>query len=404
MKLKSSFLLFMQAFLLINAEIISDVPLERELQITESSTDRTVPSDFFCNKEMMLSYGLLGNIKPSAVPHKYCPGIKSNCCTLQDADTSMYFWTTDSKLRVERYYEVFLYLIKYILGYSAEVSLLAKDFSTSSISTCKDAANDYMQMNLNPKLASVIYGTFADTVKSLGDLRRGFFCILCDAVTQKSLKDYWGIVNLAYSDRIYFSNDFCVKLVDQSIQSSYFLITFIQRFSNNLAKLINCKLGTKSSISYDLSFEKTQQIKNCFFFKNKYFFFFCEYYCSRFHLTKPSDLIDNEISELKKFFVLIRDNKDKVFYNPSNNILIGGFYVEKYVTENLDAVEKTKVFFPAAATHVMDLSTYETDVIYDGGMDPWDSVESSGYEMVISGELKLTAKVFLGILMFWLIK
>lgn len=366
----------------------STPPPERKL-VTQTNID----PNFTCNQEMMLSYGLQGNTKPQNIPHKYCPGITSNCCTIQDADTTMYLWTTDSKQRVERFYEVYLYMLKYLLGYSQEVALLAKDFATSNISRCKSAANDFLSMNLNPKLTSIIYGSFADSVVALGNMRKGFYCIICDALTQQSLKDFWSITNLFYNDRVYFSKEFCQTLVDKTIQSSYFAVTYIKRFADDTATLLSCKTGGQSSTQFEVSFYRKQQVKNCFFFRTKYFFFFCENYCERFDMVKPSDLLDNDVAELKKFFQLIKDSKERAFYNPNNNILSAGSYEERFVTEQLDYVGNTKVFFPAATSHQVDLSKFTTDVVYNGGMNPWKSVEGSLYEMIIAGAGVWAARV-----------
>ena len=414
MKLKSSFLFFTILSTLTFCELMPSVKMRRKLDdstaTTTSSTIPTttssdpIPSDFACNQELMLSYGFSGNTKPSSFPHKYCPGVKSNCCTDQDANTSMYLWSTDSRERVEKYYEVFLYLVKYIMGYSAEAALLAKDFSSSSSSKCQTAANDFLGMNLNPKLTSLIYGSFADSVVALGNIRKGFYCILCDAQTQKSLKDFWSVTNLFYNDRIYFSNNFCVTLVDKTIQTSYFLVNYIKKFTEDVGTLINCKLGSKNTLNYDIPFGRVTQIKNCFFFKTKYFFFFCENYCERFHLVRPSQLLDNEITELQKFFVLIRDNRDKVFYNPRNNILINGFYEETFITDNIDSVTKTTVFFPAASSHTIDLSDFTTDVVYNGGMDVWPSVDSSTYPMVIANTIRTSINLVLMLVTLYLCK
>ena len=374
------------------------------LDSNQAILDLPIPDDFVCNAEMMLSYGLLGNVKPTSDPHKYCPGIKSNCCTLQDADTSMYLWNTDSRVRVEKYYEVYLYMAKYIMGYSMEANLLAKDFATSSNSMCSNAAKDLNLMNLNPKLSMVIYSTIAEAVVVMGELRKGFYCVLCDAKTQKALKDYWQIINLFYNDRVYLSSDFCVTLVDKTIKASYFILTFVKRFAENLATLMNCKMGSNVSLTYEISFLRKTQIKNCFFFKDKFFFFYCENYCEGFHLTKPSILLDKEIPELKKFFVFIRDNKDKAFYNPSNNILINGFWEETFVTKNIDSVEKTLVFLPSASKASINIQEFQTDVVSSGGVNPWPSVQSSLFEMVVSGDSLRTLRVVLSLGLCYLLK
>lgn len=38
-------------------------------------------------------------------------------------------------------------------------------------------------MNLNPSMTKDIYSSYNKTMESMGDLRRGFYCILCDAKT-----------------------------------------------------------------------------------------------------------------------------------------------------------------------------------------------------------------------------
>ena len=367
---------------------------------SDRSLADTVDPNFKCNSEMMLSYGLTGMGAPSAEKHKFCPGIASNCCSADDQNTAMYLWTTDSQLRVSRFYEVYLMMVKYLLGYSAEATLLAADFSQKGEARCQKAASELRQMNLNPKLSSVVYSAYAETVKALGDIRRGFFCVLCDAQTQKSLKDFWALTNLFYKDRVYFSRDFCKTLVDRTIQASYFSVSFVKKFAESLGALISCKLGTPSAPSFEVSFFRTQQIKNCFFFKSKYFFFFCENYCERFHLARQSELLDADFQQLEKFFVLIRDSKDRVFYNPGNNILINGFYEERFITNNLEAASKTRVFFPAASSGTVDLSTFQTDVVYTGGMNPWASVENSSFELVISHSF-LAKSVLLTMVVVW---
>lgn len=397
--MKSSILLL--NFFLLSIQIQS-VPFPN--QPRKLAAKLTVNPNFTCNQQMMMSYGLTGLSVPSSEPHKYCPGLKSNCCTLQDAENSMFLWTTDSKQRVEKFYEVYLYLLKYILGFSAEGGLLAKDFATSADSTCKTAANDFLEMNLNPKLTNIIYGSFADSVTSLATMRKGFYCILCDALTQQALNEFWSIVSLFYSNRVYFSTEFCTTLVDKTIQSAYFASTYVKRFSEDLTTLMNCKVGGTTSMTYDVSFLERQQIKNCFFFKANYFFFFCENYCERFDLVRPSDLLDNQFLQLKKFFSYIRDNKDKAFYNPNNNVLSAGSYEERYVTDEMEYVTSIRVFFPAATSSQVDLATYKTDVVYSGGMNPWPSVDGALYQLVIAGISIKTIGTLLCLFVFSLFK
>lgn len=337
-------------------------------------------NELTCNQEMMISYGLQGYGKPINQPHQFCPSVTENCCTFDDEKTTMYYWTTDSKHKIERYYEVYLYSLKIVLGFTSEGFLLARDFEKSPKIECKLAAVDYLAMNLNPKLTMDMYGAYVESLSRMGDLRRGFFCTLCDARTQSKLRDFWASTNLFYQDRIYFSKEFCRKLVDYTIKAAFFTVNYMKRYTENLATLMNCKSGAATKLVYDIPFWTRQQIKNCFFFKNKYFFYFCENYCEQFHLTKASALMDGDLLNLKKFVDHISKYRTTVFYYPSNNLLMDGLtYEESFLQDMFPEVLRDIVFFRAGSEQQVLLDKFKTDVVFYGGMDPFISSENSKY-------------------------
>jgi hypothetical protein len=352
---------------------------------TAQTITMPIDTNLTCNQELMISYGLQGLTKPAAQNHQYCPGVLQNCCTPSDEKSTMYFWTTDSKNKIERYYEIYLYSLKYILGFTSEGLSLAKDYEKSPKIECKQASADYLSMNLNPKLTLEMYNTYVTSLASMGDVRRGFYCTLCDARTQSQLRDFWALTNLFYNDRIYLSQQFCVKLVDATIRASYFTVNYLKRYAENLTTLMNCKSGATEKIIYDIPFWTTQQVKNCFLFKTKYFFFFCENYCERFHLTKASDILDGDLVNLKKFVDYIAKYRNDVFYNPSNNLLMDGMtYEEEYMQKMYPDVIADTVFFKAGSQQQVVLDKFQTDVVYDGGMDPYEPAVNSKYELILA--------------------
>ena len=360
--------------------------------VATSQTTLANDPNLICNQELMLSYGLQGYSKPILIPHQYCPSVVQNCCTPDDEKSTMYYWTTDSKNKIERYYEIYLYSLKYILGFSGEGFLLARDYEKSPKSECKEAAGDFIAMNLNPKLTMEMYNTFVTSLTKMGDVRRGFFCLMCDARTQSRLRDFWASTNLFYQDRIYFSKEFCRKLVDYTIRASYFTINYLKRYSENMATLMNCKSGASEKLTFEIPFWTRQQVKNCFYFKNKYFFFFCENYCQRFHLTKASDILDGDLANLKKFVDHISKYRSEVFYNPANNILMDGMtYEEGYMIDNYPEVMRDLVFFRAGSQQQVQLDKFKTDVVYFGGMDAFVPAENSKYELVLAGVGRMSA-------------
>lgn len=363
---------------------------------TEDTLDQTTLE---CNQTMMISYGLTGYSKPQTMTHKYCPLITHNCCTPQDETLTMELWNSQSRYLIEKYYETYLYSVKYILGFSQEGMDLARDYENDSNLTCRDSAADFLDMNMNLKVTEDIYKAFVISLEKMGEVRRGFYCVLCDARTQTRLKDFWSSTNLFYKDRMYYSKDFCRKLVENTIRSSYFTVFYLKRYAENLATLINCRTKKTEELVYEIPYWTKHQVKNCYYFKDKYFFFFCERYCQKFHLTKANSIFDGDLTELKKFVDLIIETRHEAFDDPSNNILMNGLtYEEDILKYNYEDVFKNDVFFKSSTNRVQ-LEKFKTDIVYWGGMDPWESCENSLYQLVLakSSILKI---VIVGVLLW----
>jgi hypothetical protein len=365
-----------------------------------------LPETLSCNREMMISYGFKGNLQPLEQPHKYCPSIQQNCCHIDDEEMAMNYWNKNIRHKIERYYDVYLISLKYVLGFSPEVYLLARDFEKSSMLQCQRAATDFLSMELTNELTIRLFNTYVTTLMRLGDLRRGFYCTLCDARTQSKLKDFWASKNLFHQSRIYYSKSFCQRLVDDTIEASFFTTTYLKRYSENMVTLMNCKSGSNTRLTYDLSYETRRQIKECYYFNKRYFFYFCENYCEKFNLTRAAELFDGDILNLKKFVDHIRKYRKSVFKYTTNNILMDGMtFEENYLEDITPEVLRDVVFFRAGgSTQQVMLDRFKTDVIYIGGMDPYLAIENSKFELEISSALTLKslASVILALAMLLL--
>lgn len=73
------------------------------------------------------SFGFSGHPTPRSAPHKYCPSISDNCCTAEDAEASFTIWNTDTRFKIERYYQIFNYAIRYLFGFTPEGFLLGAE-------------------------------------------------------------------------------------------------------------------------------------------------------------------------------------------------------------------------------------------------------------------------------------
>ena len=379
-------------------------------QNNNASAAQRVPasSELTCKQEMMTSYGLQGRAQPTKTGHQFCPSVTANCCTQEDEDISMKLWQTDSMRKIEAYYETYLYSLKYILGFAYEINLLADEFAESDRSGCKNAAEEFKKMNINREVAKEIFKAFVDSLEKMAEVRRGFYCVLCDAVTQTRLKDYWSITNVFYSDRVYFNQQFCQDLVEHTIRASYYEIFYVKRFAELATNLMSCRIGKQNmdELEYEVPYWTQQQVKNCYYFKNKYFFFFCENYCEKFHLTKANAIFDGNLEQLQKFVEFIAQNRKAAFYDDDNNFLLGGVsWQEDYLEENFREFNENnnnKVFFKPVTNQIM-LDKFETDVLLEGGFNPLDSTKGSLYPIELAGvEVwgKITAFLTLVFLVF----
>lgn len=74
-------------------------------------------------------------------------------------------------------------------------------------------------------------------------------------------------------------------------------------------------------------------------------------------------------------------------------------YEDDVLNENFKFLESVSQFF--TATNNTDLGKFKTDVVYfGGGMNPWESCESSEYPLNIASEVILKGLLLIALLTF----
>ena len=149
---------------------------------------------------------------------------------------------------------------------------------------------------------------------------------------------------------------------------------------------MKCIVNNKSipDLTYDIGYMRAKRVKNCYYFNQKYFFFFCEGYCEDFSLIKSAGIVEGDLSELKPFVEFFNSYKEQLFPNPGQNVLIGSLsYDEEYLMDNLDTFGKEVVFFPPMTDEV-DLKGFQIDVDINEGVDPYFSAEDSKFGIAIA--------------------
>jgi len=119
---------------------------------------------------------------------------------------------------------------------------------------------------------------------------------------------------------------------------------------------MNCELGEHETLEYEISPEIRQEVKNCYYMRNKFFFYFCEKYCEHFDLTSPTDLFDGNLKEMKKIIEYMETRIAKVFDYPENNLLTDGVSFEIGVLKmNWGQVFNENIYFrPTEQEHLLD--------------------------------------------------
>lgn len=75
---------------------------------------------------------------------------------------------------------------------------------------------------------------------------------------------------------MFYSEDFCKTLVADTISSAYYTSHYVKNFLESFGKMISCKANNSTYIEFEIPKEEIKQVRNCIFFKDKSFFFFCE--------------------------------------------------------------------------------------------------------------------------------
>ncbi len=155
-------------------------------------------------------------------------------------------------------------------------------------------------LKVDELIANKLYKVISRSSMEILKLRKGFYCFLCDARTHTFINEHYHDVK--YMKEISLSEKFCKKLVDRTITASYYKIRYLKEYLGTLSNLISCTSGNFTTFNYDMSIDQINNIRNCFLFKNKFFFFFCSKYCEEFHITKYSQIFDGNIKSLKNIF------------------------------------------------------------------------------------------------------
>lgn len=183
-----------------------------------------------CYQKMMISYGLTGLNKSLKRTHRFCPMITHNCCTKDDENLSLEIWNSTARPKIEKKYKTYLLSLQYLLGFTDQGKDLEKDMVNSQDQKCRDAANQFNFINLTPEVVKTLFGEIYKSQKHIGEMRKSFFCLICDGRTSLEMKNFWETDDTRYQERMFFNKQFCEQIVERTILSNYYKIKYFKQY------------------------------------------------------------------------------------------------------------------------------------------------------------------------------
>lgn len=365
----------------------------------------------------------------------------------------MDFWVTNEKSFIEKYYKTYLLAIEYLMGWVVEVQELAEHFKPTGNQVSSSINNnnrilvsnsneiDYYKTNSNQKINDLIVlgddnnksdeiligddacNMAAAVIRKLGtnkslmkadysfiksyftmliELRKGFYCTICDGENHERLTKAWQKMN--YHDNINQNFDkfvmgkaFCSKFSNIAIPYVLYIFETLKDYLDATTTLLVCqkeklismkaeqeltsqnkKIKFETRPVYKVTGKEKQTFQECSTLKGIGKFFACKKFCTWFDLTSPNKILDGDVFQIKKFVSFVKHNKN-LFNDSTNNVLVNDpQQSEAILSMNWNNVFVKKTFFESSDKFgVMD--NQNTIVVEDEGIDPFTSSADNGY-------------------------
>jgi hypothetical protein len=275
-----------------------------------------------------------------------------------------------------------------------EVAKTAKESAANTHEDCKAAISDFNLFGLTPAHAKEIYHASVRKVKALAHLRSGFYCSICDAGFHAQQSEFWEFSRDEFRNRLYFSADSCYKLVNSTIEASFYQVSYVKRYLEGMVAVMNCKTNGRERPQVHIDFSWRQKIKNCYFFRSKHFFHYCIDYCRELYLSQKTAMMDGDLENLYPFFRALKEGRSTAFTSSDNNPLADTLSEdEAYLdTEMLIAVDQ-KNFFEPQSVPSLNVGSFQTQFTLLDGANLWTPIVDHLFPIVIKPAFRVAGLV-----------
>lgn len=143
-------------------------------------------SDIFCKKQIVESYDLTAQIMPKATPLFLCPKIESSCCSNYDQFRMYEKWNDEIKITMISYNQTVFQQLEKIKEILIEILQVDMNKVIDSQRLPQKIKNDMKEQFLGfrdakvPSTVTHLMEIHDQTFQNLLQIRRSFFCYICD--------------------------------------------------------------------------------------------------------------------------------------------------------------------------------------------------------------------------------
>lgn len=264
-----------------------------------------------CNQLLMESFDVLGQQSLSPDRNYICPGVQSNCCSLQtQLDIYKKWIISGEKKKIKSFYAEFPKVFDRIYAAFEQVELLALKVQDATLgvagSNCHRFASVIVQ-NRPSQMREKVVTSARHATNFLLRAREGMYCSLCDA------DNHYLYNNTDFT--ITMSSAFCAKLVEETLPYYIHKYMYFVKISRLMAQfLATCSLRGE--------YRPTRFVRNDLkFFRHREFeghlrtckagilkpgaINACQGFCSRFNPVKYDESMEGELDKLASYATYI---------------------------------------------------------------------------------------------------
>jgi hypothetical protein len=245
--------------------------------------------------------------------------------------------------------------------------------------TCSQASEVYSRLHFSIPIVKADFKIISDYVQMMGQLRSGFYCLVCDADFQSQLNYYWEQQN---SKKFFLGMKFCEKYSKEAVKIVQYMYTNFRLYINSAVKLLQCAANANGvneeneNIMYEIPEEYMHDFQQC---KDD---ISCNKFCTHFDLTTINTMIDGDVPQLSRLVAFFKKNRIHMQY-PENNFMVSSTRdIETLLELNEETIKDAKVFFSSKTEN--DQMNQPNTQIYDStGVDLFELTEGNKYPFFV---------------------